>query len=304
MDLMTESVTLRKSTPLRRILAIVLSILGAGLGHVVMGYPQKGLKWFGIVLLLWAGFVGSIVADSPRFVWTIFVLFVCVRIAAILETVRITVAAVAAQTMSIVLIVIGMSAVSYISGVAGTQLARAYRMPTTSMYPSLEVGDLFVSSRVLSKLQRGQVIVFNYPRDQTKSYVQRIVGLPGDSIAMRRGTLILNGRPIDKRPVSDPCGTLEIQCTIAEETIDGNTYKVMMNSQLFDPKSREFGPVIVPDGKLFVLGDNRDNSADSRYWGYRSNWSWQNRSLSTGHPVTRVFVGIGLTRSCTRHTRV
>ena len=231
----------------------MLAILGAGLGHVVM---------------LWAAFVGSVVAGSPRFVWTFFVLFVCVRIAAILETVSISVAAAAAQTMSIVLIVIGMSALSYISGEVGTQLARAYRMPTPSMYPSLEVGDRFLSSRILGKLQRGQVIVFSYPRDRTKSYVQRVVGLPGDSIAMRRGTLILNGRSIDKRPVSDPCGTLEIQCTIWEEAIDGNTYKVMMNSQLFDPKSREFGPVIVPDDQLFVLGDNRDNSADSRYWGY------------------------------------
>jgi len=199
-----------------------------------------------------------------------FLLLVSVRIAVILETVRITVPAVSAQTMRTVLIVIGMSAASYMSGVAGTQLARAYRMPTPSMYPSLEVGDHFVSSRILGKLQRGQVIVFNYPRDQTKSYVQRVVGLPGDNIEMRRGSLILNGRIIDRRPVRDSCATLEMECTVWEETIDGNTYKtaIVNKEDLVDPTSREFGPVTVPDGQLFVLGDNRDNSADSRYWGY------------------------------------
>jgi signal peptidase I len=138
------------------------------------------------------------------------------------------------------------------------------------MYPSLEVGDLFLSSHVLDKPQRGQVIVFRYPPDPARSHVQRVVGLPGDTVEIRRGDLVLNGSLIDKRLLSDPCGTLQMECTIWQETIDGNSYKIAIveEESLADPASRDFGPVTVPAGQLFVLGDNRDNSADSRYWGY------------------------------------
>jgi len=266
---LSDSAGSPKSAVLRRTLAILLSILDAGPGHVAMGYPKRGAKWFASALLLYAAFVGSIASGALVSGCLFFGLLVCLRIAAIRDTARINVPATAPFSL-IAVILFGMIVASYMAGVVGIQFARAYRMPTPSMYPSLEVGDRFLSSRILGNLQRGQVIVFNYPRDRTKSYVQRLVGLPGDTIEMRRGELIVNGKLINKDPLSDSCGTLEMECTIWKETIDGNTHKIAMVKEeyLFDPRSREFGPVTVPAGQLFVLGDNRDNSADSRYWGY------------------------------------
>jgi len=267
-DLTSDSTGPPKSTQLRRTLAILLSVMDAGPGHIAMGYTKKGACWFAIVKLLYGGFVGSIAAGAVYLAWLFFGLLVCLRIAAILDTARITVPAVVPRNLSITVIVICMAVASTIAGLAGVQFARAYRMPTPSMYPSLEVGDLFLSSRIVGKLQRGQVIVFSDPRDPTTSRVQRLVGLPGDTIEIRRGELILNGRLIDKHPLRDSCETQGMECW--EETIDGNTHKIAMVKEgfRFDPGSREFGPVTVPDGQLFVLGDNRDNSADSRYWGY------------------------------------
>jgi signal peptidase I len=153
---------------------------------------------------------------------------------------------------------------------AGTQLARAYRMPTPAMYPTLDVDEHFLASRIVGKLQRGQVIVFASPRDPTKSDVKRLVGLPGDAVALRSSRLILNGKPVYTAPVSDPCGTPQMECTFWQEAIDGNSYRIaiLKEEYLIKGMIRDFGPVTVPGGQLFVLGDNRDNSADSRYWGY------------------------------------
>jgi signal peptidase I len=270
MDRMSDSAVEPKSSPLRRVLAIALSLFATGLGQVVMGYPRRGVTWFASSMLVYGAFVGSIATGALSLTWPLFGLIVGLRLAATVNTARITISSAEPRRLSLALMVIGIYVAGSVAGVIGTQFARAYRMPTPSMYPSLEVGDLFLSSHVLDKPQRGQVIVFRYPPDPERSHVQRVIGLPGDTVEIRRGDLVLNGSLIDKRPLSDPCGTLQMECTIWQETIDGNSYKIAIveEESLADPASRDFGPVTVPAGQLFVLGDNRDNSADSRYWGY------------------------------------
>jgi len=259
-----------KSSPLRRLLAIAFCLLGTGMGQVVMGYPLRGAMWYASELLLLGAFVGSIATGASSLAWPLFGLIVGLRLAATVNTARIPVPAPAPRKLILAPAVIGLYVVGLIGGAVLIQFVRAYRMPTPSMYPSLEVGDHFLSSHILDKPQRGQVIVFRYPPDPTKSYVQRIIGMPGDTVEIRRGDLILNGNRVDKQPLRDRCGTLEMDCNLWQETIEGNSYKIAIveEDSLADPSSHEFGPVIVPDGELFVLGDNRDNSADSRYWGF------------------------------------
>ena len=255
---------------MRRILAILLSTQNAGAGHVVMGHTRKGGIWFAISMLLYGAFVASLVFGAIYLTWLSLALLVCLRIAAIVDTMRISVPTVAPRNLTIALIVVGIIGISVISGLIGTYFAQAYQMPTPSMSPSLEVGDRFLSSSVIGKLERGQVIVFRYPPNPASASVQRIIALPGDTVEIRSGSLTLNGKPVERTLLDDSCGSQEMECTIWQETIDGNTYKTVIGDEAspFVLASREFGPVTVPDGHLFVLGDNRDNSADSRYWGY------------------------------------
>ena len=109
----------------------------------------------------------------------------------------------------------------------------------TAMLPALGDGDRIVVERNPQKLERGDIIVFLYPDDQTKSYIKRIVGLPHEVIEIDEGKILVNGKPLDE-PYVDPKLNLS---------------------------GRGAAPLRLPADNYYVLGDNRDNSADSRLWG-------------------------------------
>jgi len=109
----------------------------------------------------------------------------------------------------------------------------------TAMRPALNHGDRIVVERNPQKLERGDIIVFLYPDDQTKSYIKRIVGLPHEVIEIREGLTVVNGRPLEEPYV---------------------------NPQL-NQSARSSQPLRLAADNYYVLGDNRDNSSDSRLWG-------------------------------------
>jgi len=136
-----------------------------------------------------------------------------------------------------------------------TFVVQAFKIPSGSMKPTLLVGDHILVNKFiygikipltdktlisLSRPKRGDVIVFKYPLDTKKDYIKRVIGLPGDRIELSNKELIVNGRIAE-----DPH---------AKYSLHGNL--------------RNFGPVVVPDDHLFVMGDNRDESSDSRVWGF------------------------------------
>jgi len=195
----------------------------------------------------------------------------------------------------------------------GTLALRAFivapfSIPSGSMLPRLMVGDyLFISKwsygysrysfpfgimgfegRIFGGLpDRGDVVVFHYPGAGNSDYVKRVIGLPGDTIEVRGGVVILNGRPLPRERIADvaipvspnsPCRgapgavrTLPAEgggaiCAIPRfrETLpEGTSYDVL--DQVTNSPADNFGPVIVPEGRLFVMGDNRDDSEDSRF---------------------------------------
>jgi signal peptidase I len=182
-----------------------------------------------------------------------------------------------------------------IAVVIRTFLFEPFNIPSGSMIPTLLVGDyLFVekyaygyshyslpfapdlfSGRIFGSVpHRGDVIVFKYPRDTSVDYIKRVIGLPGDTVQVTNGELLLNGKQVVRQPegeyVVDDEG-IHMAMRLYQEDLPRNKGGVVRHDIL---KATDLGeanntPVYtVPQGELFVMGDNRDNSADSRFWGF------------------------------------
>ncbi len=143
-----------------------------------------------------------------------------------------------------------------------TFVVQAFKIPSGSMEPTLLVGDHILVNKFLygvkipfirntiipiSKPQRDDVIVFIYPHDTSKDYIKRVIGLPGDRIEIFDRKININGTLYD-----DKHG-------VYSEVRNGASPKMAQN---------RYRPIIVPENHLFVMGDNRDHSSDSRFWGF------------------------------------
>jgi len=173
-------------------------------------------------------------------------------------------------------------------------MVQAFKIPSGSMIPTLLVGDHILVSKLSYGIQwpgdckfrvsfppvtcytshalvsfgdpqQGDVIVFRFPEDEEKDFIKRIVGLPGDTIEVRNKIVFVNGKALDDKGFT--------------QRVDPGIIHGSVN-----PRDN-FGPVTVPDKSYFVMGDNRDQSLDSRFWGYvrlekirgkafRIYWSW------------------------------
>jgi signal peptidase I len=147
-------------------------------------------------------------------------------------------------------------------------VVQAFQIPTGSMIPKLLVGDFLLVNKMAyvrpsspfegmlvprKQIKRKDIIVFKWPVDLTKDFVKRVIGLEGDKVEIRAKQLYINDQPVDE------------------------PYKIHKDSQAYSKDDQyhyelaigaNYGPVFVPTGHLFVMGDNRDDSADSRTWGF------------------------------------
>ena len=186
---------------------------------------------------------------------------------------------------------LGMAVVLFL--IIKTFLVEAFQIPSGSMERTLLAGDfLFVNKAVYgaqipgthSRLpgfespRRGDIIVFAYPKNPDLNYVKRVVGLPGDTIEMRAGEMLVNDvalvEPYVQRD-SSPDVT-------APDFIWQRDYLLTSSEatrRRYRPTRDTWGPLVVPAGKYFTLGDNRDNSADSRYWGFVDEGAVKGRPL-------------------------
>ncbi|MGB4705020.1 MAG: signal peptidase I [Candidatus Saccharicenans sp.] len=149
-----------------------------------------------------------------------------------------------------------------------TYVVQAFQIPTGSMEPTLLVGDFLLVNKFVyarpqgtvesfilpaRKVQRQDIVVFKFPRDLSKDFVKRVIALEGEKVEIKNKEVFINDRPLEER------------------------YKVHNDSQIFQKNNHyqyddvirdNYGPVVVPPGHVFVMGDNRDNSLDSRYWSF------------------------------------
>jgi len=158
-------------------------------------------------------------------------------------------------------------------------IVEPFRIPSGSMLPSLYIGDFILVNKFaygvrvpvlnkkifdVSEPERGDVVVFRYPRDESLDYIKRIIGLPGDHIAYYNKVLYVNGKPVERKFVGQYKGPGQ---TFANEYIEklGDVEHEML---LLPARPNNLqGEYIVPENMYFAMGDNRDNSNDSRVWG-------------------------------------
>ena len=151
-----------------------------------------------------------------------------------------------------------------------TFVVQAFKIPTGSMENNLLIGDHLLVNKVVyspslggaedllmgkKPIQRGHVIVFKYPEDPSRDFIKRVIGLPGETIEIRSKQVYVDGKPLDEPYVH----FLEPQLRPEDPE-----YGIRFDGGRGD----DYGPRTVPADQLFVMGDNRDNSKDSRYWGY------------------------------------
>lgn len=167
-------------------------------------------------------------------------------------------------------------------------LFEPFKIPSSSMVPTLRIGDhIFVSkfnyglSIPFTKVEflrwsapkRGDVVVFLFPRDESLHYIKRVVGIPGDRIEFRDKDLIINGEVVPKEPVTDQAEVDFVLATAAEtselyrERLGDAVHYVQYSKKKLQSLSRIGHEEVVPEGSYFVVGDNRDESYDSRSWG-------------------------------------
>ncbi len=154
-----------------------------------------------------------------------------------------------------------------------------FRIPSGSMLPSLYIGDFILVNKfaygiklpVLNKTmvdlgapERGDVVVFRYPRDPNLDYIKRIIGLPGDHIAYYNKVLYVNDKPVARDFVGQYKGPGQTFANEYIEKLQGTEHSILLLPAR--PNNLQ-GEYIVPEGMYFAMGDNRDNSNDSRVWG-------------------------------------
>jgi len=135
-------------------------------------------------------------------------------------------------------------------------IVQAFKIPSSSMEPTLLVGDHLLVNKFIygiripytdikflqyNKPKRGDIVVFIFPKDRRKDFIKRVIGTEGEKVEIIHNKIYINGKVID-----DPWGHF----TMPRSSIE------------------DYGPVKVPEGSLFVMGDNRENSQDSRFWGF------------------------------------
>jgi signal peptidase I len=161
-----------------------------------------------------------------------------------------------------------------------TSVIEAFKIPTSSMEGTLLVGDFLLVNKAvygaripgldvtlppLAEPHRGDVIVFHPPHEPDKNYVKRLVGLPGDTLEMREKRLYLNGAPVYEPYARHVDGRGDA----VHPDMEWQSHHLIASlSPEYYPTRDTWGPIVVPAGRFFVLGDNRDNSEDSRYWGF------------------------------------
>ncbi len=239
-------------------IAGLLSLLEPGLGQIYNGQARKGLIILALPLLLLPAMVWCLNSSNIMIYLGVYaVLAVAYYIIVVADAVltakkfkneyRLKKYNKLAAYIGIVVIVVLLN--TMLSAYIKSNYVQAYKLPAASMEPTLLIGDHVLADRHLAARnpKRGDIIIFEYPQDPKKDFVKRVVAIGGDIVEIRDKELFVNKKPAKETYVAHK----EAEVIPADQNPRDN-----------------FGPVTVPAGSYFVMGDNRDRSYDSRFWGF------------------------------------
>jgi len=265
-------------------IAGLLTFFTIGLGHLYSGKAKKG------IVLYFLG-QGTILAIFLPLIWLspnilVFLLAVVCALGflifCILDTIRVsrrnklTYELKKYNRWYVYVLVLAVNLLLIQPGVESaikSDILQAYRIPSGAMKPTLQIGDHILADKYTYKKtepKRGDIVIFPFPEDPSKDFIKRVVGVSGETIEIIDKQISINGEIIEE------------------------PFVIHTDSNIFRDKKRprdNFGPVKVPDDSLFVMGDNRDHSYDSRCWGFVRKasvkgkaasiyWSWDKDSSS------------------------
>ena len=239
-------------------IAALLSLLTIGLGQVYAGAPKRGVGFFILYRLLSIVFLTLLVVLAPKTGLLLFVSFIIVcPLFVLIDAARIAKSHREYYECKrynkwyyylLIPIIITISIDPLTVGLVRHYIIQAYTIPSGAMKDTILVGDRIITDKLIyqhSDPQRGDVIVFIYPLDPSKDFIKRVVAVGGDTVQLMDKKLLINGQLVDEPFVrySDP------------KIRSGET----------SPRDN-LGPLQVPEDQYFVMGDNRDESYDSRFW--------------------------------------
>jgi len=230
-----------------------LSLVTPGLGQIYNGQFKKGVSYLVGFLFVYLVFSFLLFTYNGLIFYLIVVLGVYLLI--LIDAVRganklkaITLKPFNNWYIYLIIFLLGnVVMLSLLRWTVRNNIARPYKMPASSMAPTLLPGDhLIADMRIYKKPQRGDIIIFEFPKDPSKDFIKRVISMEGEKVEVIENKIYINEKLLD-----DPWGYFE-------EAGFAKKY----------PASEAFGPVVVPKDSLFVLGDNRNYSMDSRHWGF------------------------------------
>jgi signal peptidase I len=257
--------------PRRPWVAAVLTVMTPGLGQLYAGRPARALLvWFLAVSGVVVGLIVGMQLPGRAQLIALAAVIVAVPVLTALDAARSARRADIpyhlrgynrwyAYTVLALLSAYGWSPLFL--NALNTHIAKAYQIPGGAMEPTLMTGDLILSVPLRGDVERAQIVVY---RTDMGTFAKRVVGLPGDTIAMRDGQLLVGGRPVAEqyahRESDDP--------TWPEFGWQKAHLLVRADSATYDPSVHNWGPLLIPADHYFLLGDNRNSSLDSRFIGF------------------------------------
>jgi signal peptidase I len=249
-----------------RWLALLLSVIAlplAGSGLFLLRRARGNWLWLGASILVLAAY-GLAAAAAPALVVPAVAAIILLWIAGIVVTAVARPGEFRGWSSALLVAVVLLIGAQGVGRAVRLVAVEAFKIPNQAMMPTLMPGDHIAVSKLRRTPARGDVIVFRYPLDPETDYVKRVIGLPGDTVAITGNQVLINGVPLPRRRLDAPCPTPERPCHLWEEKAGAHTYRVAHDDAR--PPS-DFGPRVIGAGEYFVVGDNRDGSNDSRVWG-------------------------------------